>query len=500
MLRIRLAVTLSVPLMALSSLASAQMRPVDGAEIPDHILAPADAIPATSPATDSGSVPLPQAALPAIPAPVLQAPSVPATAVPDDVSSAATLPSPNLVQTAPVSGTPEIPAADLATVPAAPAAEAPQASALPGGTAAPVPGSDPAPALPLAQDPGIAPALPAAPKDTVIATEPTLAPSGTPEAATTPLIPIDSAASTGNPPAPSSTATDPVASSSSASRDGVLAPPLPPDDHALAATLPGDAAPSIIASASSPEPAAGVRLPPPPKGKTPNGRVRDLPELQGGSRFRPFTHFGLAAKADSLGVGGELATVLSRSLNLRVGASLANLGYAFALDGINYNTGSHLKSGTGSIDWFPMHGGFHISPGVLYLETSVGGSAGVPAGHYFSLGNTNYVNSIDDPVGGTATLKYDRKISPMLLIGSGNLIPRSGRHLTVPFEIGAAYTGQAVIDIKLAGTACTTGGCFSAATDPQTQSNLHQELTDINSHLKPYPFYPIVSLGLGYRF
>lgn len=277
--------------------------------------------------------------------------------------------------------------------------------------------------------------------------------------------------------------------------DGALAP-----DSILAPTPPPPSTPVPAASPNQegmPPPLPREKVP-----RVPKKKVSDLPDPKAREkpRFRPFTHVALAVKADSLGIGGELATPLSRSFNLRVGASLANLGYAFDLDGINYSISTHLKSGTGTIDWFPRHGGFHISPGVLYLESSVGGGASVPAGQYFSLGNTSFLNSIDDPVNGSATFKYSRKYSPMLLMGFGNLLPRSGRHLSVPFEFGVAYTGQAVIDVKLAGTACTAAGCFDAATDPQTQNALRQELTDINSKLKPYPIYPIISLGLAYRF
>ena len=274
----------------------------------------------------------------------------------------------------------------------------------------------------------------------------------------------------------------------------------------------GAVAPNSIlpaASSAAPEPAAPdaevQSAPPPPlpshaEKKTVGKRVSDLPDLSAPSRFRPFSRLAIAVKADSLGLGGELATPLGRSFNLRVGASLANLGYAFDIDGINYNTGTHLKSGTATVDWFPRAGGFHISPGVLYLQPSVGGTANVPAGRYFSLGDTSFVNSIDDPVSGIASFKYDRKVFPMLLMGFGNLLPRSGRHLSIPFEVGAAYTGLAVINVTLVGTACTTQGCFDAATDTQTQTSLRQELNDINKDLKPYPFYPIVSLGVGYRF
>lgn len=287
----------------------------------------------------------------------------------------------------------------------------------------------------------------------------------------------------------------PAASSQMRPVNGAVAPDSILPASPLPAPLP-PAADVEVQDGSAPPPP----LPKPGKKRSTSKRAKDLPDIAPNKRYRPFTRLAIAVKADSLGLGGELATPLGHSFNLRAGVSLANVGYAFDIDGVNYNTGSHLKSGTATIDWFPRAGGFHISPGVLYLETSVGGSANVPAGHYFSLGDTSFANSIDDPVSGIASFRYDRKVFPMLLVGFGNLLPRSGRHLSIPFELGAAYTGQAAINVSLSGTTCTTEGCFDAATDPRTQTALRQELSDINKDLKPYPFYPIISLGVGYRF
>lgn len=111
------------------------------------------------------------------------------------------------------------------------------------------------------------------------------------------------------------------------------------------------------------------------------------------------------------------------------------------------------------------------------------------------LKNSSFLNSVDDPVSGTASFEYSSKVAPMLLIGFGNLLPRCGRYLSVPFEVGAAYSGQAAIDVKLAGTACTAQGC--SMRDGSADS-LRQELIDLDSELKPFPFYPIISLGLAY--
>lgn len=217
-------------------------------------------------------------------------------------------------------------------------------------------------------------------------------------------------------------------------------------------------------------------------------------------QVHPFSKIAVGLKVNTLGAGIEIATPLSRSLNARAAVNFADFNYAFSIDGIAYDTALRFQSGQMSVDWFPFHGGFHVSPGVMYFQNGLSGNASVPPGQPFQLSDTSYINSVDDPVYGTAGVTYGRKIAPTLTIGFSNIIPRNGSHFTVPFEIGAAYLGAAQMNIQLAGTACTKDGCFNAATDPDTQANLHREEESLNGELAKYKLYPLVSLGFAYRF
>lgn len=215
---------------------------------------------------------------------------------------------------------------------------------------------------------------------------------------------------------------------------------------------------------------------------------------------RPFSSFAIGVKADTLGAGIEIATPLSRGFNLRSGANFIAYGYPFDIKGVNYNAELDFRSGQVSLDWFPWHKGFHISPGVLYFKNSISAVATVAPGQPFQLNDQDFINSIDDPVHGTATVIIPHKFAPMLTLGFGNLLPRSGRHISVPFEIGVAYVGQIRANVALSGTACTTDGCVDMATDPSTQNDLREELSSVNDNLSRFPIYPIVSLGFAYRF
>lgn len=215
---------------------------------------------------------------------------------------------------------------------------------------------------------------------------------------------------------------------------------------------------------------------------------------------RPFRTAAFGIKANTLGAGAELATPLFRRFNLRSGVNFLAFAYPFGIDGVNYDANLHFRSSQSTLDWFPLGHSFHISPGILYSKNTVSSTATVPAGQNFSLGDQDFVNSVVDPVHGNMSLAYPRNFSPMLLLGFGNILPRTSRRLSIPVELGVAYTGAPTINVNLTGTACTNQGCTSFASNSEAQASLTQEIKKINEDLKRVPVYPILSLGVAYHF
>jgi hypothetical protein len=150
------------------------------------------------------------------------------------------------------------------------------------------------------------------------------------------------------------------------------------------------------------------------------------------------------------------------------------------------------------VDWFV--GAFHISPGILYLKNAMSAPAFVGAGQTFVLGSQTFLNSVDDPVTGSSSVVYPHTFAPLLLFGYGNVLPRMGRHLSLPVEVGIAYTGAPQINLDLNGTACVPNGCVTFSQSTDAESSLKQENHILNEDLKHYPYFPIASVGLSYRF
>lgn len=209
---------------------------------------------------------------------------------------------------------------------------------------------------------------------------------------------------------------------------------------------------------------------------------------------------GIGVKVSTLGIGGEVGVGVSHRSNVRVGFNMFSYGHTFDKDGVTYRGDLKLRSAQATYDIF-FFKGLRISPGVLlYNGNQVSANASVPGGQTFTLSNTNYVSDAADPVTGTGKLTV-YKAAPMLLIGIGNLVPRS-RHFSTSFEIGAAYQGPPRVALNLSGSACDSTGlfCRSISSDPTIQSNIAAEQTKLNKSASPYKFYPVLSFGVGYKF
>ena len=221
--------------------------------------------------------------------------------------------------------------------------------------------------------------------------------------------------------------------------------------------------------------------------------------------IRPFSALGIDAKVGANGIGFDVATPLAPKLNLRGGASF--FGYTvdnLVEDGFNIKGNLTLRSVNASVDWFPFSNGFRISPGImLYNGNRFHGTATVPAGSTITLNNTDYTSDPSDPLVATfdsPNNRFGNRVGPTITTGWGNIIPRSGKHWSVPFEIGFEYISPPKINLGLTGSACSADGCGNVQTDAETQANVQAQQAIINDDIHNLRFFPILSIGVGYKF
>lgn len=212
---------------------------------------------------------------------------------------------------------------------------------------------------------------------------------------------------------------------------------------------------------------------------------------------------GVGISAGTLGIGPQAALSIGKLSNIRGGANFFSYDDTFSKDGVHYD--GSLKFRSVQLTWdqyFPHLAGFHVSPGVLLYDGNSGhATAQVPGGNSFTLGSATFYSSNANPVNGTGDLSF-RTAAPMILIGFGNLVPRSNRHFGINVDAGVVFQGSPNAKLNLTGTACLNSAqtaCLSAA-DPIVQSNVLDEQNKINRDLDPLRYYPIVSVTFSYKF
>jgi len=214
-------------------------------------------------------------------------------------------------------------------------------------------------------------------------------------------------------------------------------------------------------------------------------------------------HAGVGVAAGTLGIGPQAAVSILKLSNIRGGANFFSYDDDFTKDGVRYNGSLKFRSVQLSWDqYFPHLGGFHISPGALLYDGNSGhATAQVPGGSSFTLGSTTYYSSNANPVNGTGDIMFN-KAAPMILLGFGNLVPRSNRHFGVNLDLGVVFQGTPNAKLNLAGTACLNPAqtaCLNTS-DPTVQANVLAEQNKINKDLVPFRYYPIASLSFSYKF
>ena len=220
---------------------------------------------------------------------------------------------------------------------------------------------------------------------------------------------------------------------------------------------------------------------------------------------RTQNRFGVDAHVGINGIGGDVALAVAPHFNVRLGGQFFGYSTSFQEEGANVNATLRLGGGTASLDWFPFHNGFHISPMLVFLnQTNVRATVIVPPGETISLDDGDYVSSQADPLHGNASISV-WKTSPGLAIGYGNIIPRSGKHFSFPVEVGFYYVGQPTLKVAFTGSACDPSepeplGCQPVDQDAGFQHDLAAFIARNNNNLSYASFIPIVSFGVGYSF
>jgi len=162
---------------------------------------------------------------------------------------------------------------------------------------------------------------------------------------------------------------------------------------------------------------------------------------------------------------------------------------SFTEDGIDYRGEARSVRGAGLFDWHPLRGGLRLTAG-LSANDSRGDFSGAP-----SSGSTITIGNATVPIGPadsyTARIALP-SVTPYVGIGWGHTPQRGwGFHADVGALIGAP---------KVTGALSPSLSAKIAATGLDPQAELERELQVVRDTVADVKAYPVVSLGVSYRW
>jgi hypothetical protein len=192
---------------------------------------------------------------------------------------------------------------------------------------------------------------------------------------------------------------------------------------------------------------------------------------------------GLTVKAGTLGVGLDATIGAGDYLGFRLGFNTLNVGPTLEQDEGTIKTDLDWRSYGGLVDIHPFGGGFRISGGALINKNKFKMNADLTKSVSLD-GQDYYLNDLS----GEVTFS---EMAPYAGIGYGNAVSADGRwHFSCDF--GVMFQGSP----KVSATATAS----DSRIQPYVDDALSREIASIQEDANAYQYYPVISIGISFRF
>ena len=187
----------------------------------------------------------------------------------------------------------------------------------------------------------------------------------------------------------------------------------------------------------------------------------------------------------SLGGALQVGFALSPSVAVRLDLNGFKRNFSKVSEGQNYDGKLKLQTGGFLADWHPWQSSFRVTAGLYSNQNKLDMNATPDAAGNYTFNGTTYTAAQV----GTAGARVDfRSAAPYLGFGWGHGGSDSGLQFTS--DIGVIGQGAPRVQVNVSG----------AANNPALASNVQAAQVQLQSDLNSFRYYPVIQLGIGYRF
>jgi hypothetical protein len=199
--------------------------------------------------------------------------------------------------------------------------------------------------------------------------------------------------------------------------------------------------------------------------------------------------FALGVNAGTTGVGVEGQFRAARSVNLRVAGDFFSYDEEFSTDDIDYGGEIEFNTISGFVDLHPFDNSFFVSGGVYGGDRSVNFQASSTVSA--EIGNTIFTAEQIGTLTGEADFG---DAAPFVGLGFNNTFRTAG---PIGFKalVGAAFGDAPQVTLRRTG-----GVTLPASIQTQLNAELQNEERELQEEAEDFKTFPVIQLGLSYRF
>jgi len=194
----------------------------------------------------------------------------------------------------------------------------------------------------------------------------------------------------------------------------------------------------------------------------------------------PFTA-GAKIGTLGIGIGGEYR--LNESFGLGLGANYFKYDFDFTAEDIDYDAELNLASANFLAHYYPKKGRFRLTGGLAFNGNEIDAQSKGDA--TYEIGDTTYTAAQIGTIDGKIEF---RTIAPYLGLGWGLSLEKRWGFI---FDVGVLFQGSPEVELAASGP---------ISNDPAFLADLAKEEQVVQDELDKFQYYPIIALGVYYRF
>lgn len=196
---------------------------------------------------------------------------------------------------------------------------------------------------------------------------------------------------------------------------------------------------------------------------------------------------GVAARAGSLGFGGELAVNVTRYIGVRGGIGALPLSYTGDVEEVRYHVDSASPLANVGVDFYPGLYDVRLGGGMMFIRNSTTFDA-----RYTGDVTINGQQYSGDDVGELTGVLDHGSAAPYVILGLGR---QTNRGLGIFLDLGAAFLEEQRLNYTVTGPIADPSHPYH----DEFHANLEEEARKIEDSVNKYvKVFPILSVGIRY--